>query len=167
MEAQAREHTETTARLLHVLTDLSYLGARVFVEKGETWPLEQDFARAIRESPSTTNRTVLEAFGTGLRQESHVLRAQPGDCYGQLYSRLWRNDGGLVDRRLTATKQQLAKPWLRARIPLPSSDPALARLLSGHRGVVRAVAVSGDGQLVVSGGDDGTIRLWDGASGQA
>jgi WD40 repeat protein/uncharacterized protein YjbI with pentapeptide repeats len=36
---------------------------------------------------------------------------------------------------------------------------------SGHWGWVRAVAWSADGQRLASGGDDGTVRVWDGETG--
>jgi len=37
--------------------------------------------------------------------------------------------------------------------------------LSGHEGAVRSVAYSSDGQLLVSGSDDGTVRIWDTRTG--
>lgn len=39
-------------------------------------------------------------------------------------------------------------------------DQRLIQELSGHRGRVTGIAVSADGQLLASGGEDGTIRLW-------
>ena len=39
------------------------------------------------------------------------------------------------------------------------------RTLSGHGGVVNALALTGDGR-VVSGSDDGTVKVWDLNSGQ-
>jgi WD40 repeat protein/sterol desaturase/sphingolipid hydroxylase (fatty acid hydroxylase superfamily) len=38
--------------------------------------------------------------------------------------------------------------------------------LTGHKGAVLCVAVSGDGRHVLSGGADGTIKIWDAATGR-
>jgi WD40 repeat protein len=40
------------------------------------------------------------------------------------------------------------------------------RDLTGHAGAVNRLAVSGDGNLIASAGDDKTIRIWDGRSGE-
>lgn len=43
-------------------------------------------------------------------------------------------------------------------------DPTV---LSGHKGAVQTLSVTPDGQVLVTGGDDGTVRLWNVADGQA
>lgn len=35
------------------------------------------------------------------------------------------------------------------------------RTFDGHTGIVGSVAVTMDGRFVVSGGDDGTVRIWE------
>ena len=47
-----------------------------------------------------------------------------------------------------------------------SSSGRLLQRLIGHRGVVLSVAISGDGSLAVSGGEDGSAILWDVESGR-
>jgi WD40 repeat protein len=55
--------------------------------------------------------------------------------------------------------------WI-CRLPgVPSYWNALQQTLEGHSGPVNAVAFSPDGKLVASGFDDGTIKLWDVATG--
>ncbi|HMA38310.1 MAG TPA: hypothetical protein VKY74_27935, partial [Chloroflexia bacterium] len=43
---------------------------------------------------------------------------------------------------------------------------ATRRLFAGHTGPVRAVAVTPDGHFLLTGGDDGSARLWDLATGR-
>ena len=49
--------------------------------------------------------------------------------------------------------------WDLAGTPVP-------RVLTGHHGTVWAVTVSADGRTAVSGGYDGTVRVWDLADGR-
>jgi WD40 repeat protein len=42
-----------------------------------------------------------------------------------------------------------------------SQTGALVRSFRGHTGVVTTVAFSPDGQLLVSGSRDGTVKVWD------
>ena len=40
------------------------------------------------------------------------------------------------------------------------------KVLEGHTGCVRAVATSADGSILVSGGDDDTVRVWNTETGE-
>jgi WD40 repeat protein len=60
-----------------------------------------------------------------------------------------------------------ARTWLAPLTPAlaPATDP-LQQILTGHTGGVRSVAVTADGTTALSGGGDGTVRVWDLATGQ-
>ena len=58
---------------------------------------------------------------------------------------------------------QLLVPLTPALTP---TTTALEQVLTGHAGPVRSVAVTADGARAVSGGEDGTVRVWDLAAGQ-
>ena len=40
------------------------------------------------------------------------------------------------------------------------------KVLKGHTGTVKAVAISTDGSKIVSGSDDKTVRVWSAETGQ-
>ncbi|GAB4176826.1 MAG: hypothetical protein Fur006_08080 [Coleofasciculaceae cyanobacterium] len=57
----------------------------------------------------------------------------------------------LISNFLPTTTTTTSNPWAKAR---------LRRTLSGHTDVVKAIAISPDGQTLASGSYDKTIRLW-------
>jgi WD40 repeat protein len=72
-----------------------------------------------------------------------------------------------IAQLLTQAKQGQEKPWFR---PLtanltPPGGPLL-RTLTGHNDSVRAVALSADGQIAVSGSEDEPLKVWDLARGR-
>jgi NB-ARC domain/WD domain, G-beta repeat len=67
----------------------------------------------------------------------------------------------------TALRDACNRPRLVNRWPLPDlPDPALRRVLADHTAPVAAVVVAPDGSWLASGSHDGTVRIWDIATGQ-
>jgi WD40 repeat protein len=69
--------------------------------------------------------------------------------------------------QVTALRDVCPRPRLVNRWLLPDlADLALQRVLTGHADTVNAVAVAPDGSWLASGGSDGTLRIWDVATGR-
>ena len=61
-------------------------------------------------------------------------------------------------------ENQLA-PWINTIFPIPKNWSPLLRTLEGHFGRVNSIAYSPERQKLVSGSDDGTVRIWTAATG--
>jgi WD40 repeat protein len=114
-----------------------------------------------------TRRVVLEAYQRALRRETHVVTARPYLLWQQLYNRLqWEDE--CVEKRIASQRERRRRSgepaWFRTRKPAPESG-SLVRTLVGHSGYVRCCAFSADGRRLVSGGQDGTVRVWDTVAG--
>ena len=69
-------------------------------------------------------------------------------------------------RRVVSAEDKLLKLWGVAPVSMDLSKLALVRTLRGHKKAVRCVAVFPGGRRIVSGSWDGTLKVWDVATGE-
>jgi WD40 repeat protein len=120
------------------------------------------------QHPPSPNTSALKSFSRALQREAHVLTRQPDLLWQQIYNRLHWEEGEIeqcLDQELALRNVPGATPWIRLGTPHFESK-ALVRTLRGHIKPVTACAFSPDGRTILSGSDDGNLRLWDPSSGQ-
>jgi WD40 repeat protein len=139
--------------LAAVLHDPAWITGRV--ASGQLPGLIADYAYC-RDPVSTE-------IARALRLSAHVLSTAPWMARGQLAGRLLGHpDPRVADWAAALTDGDGSRPWLAPlRASLTPTTTALRQVLAGHSRWVLAAAVTADGALAVSGGTDGTIRLWD------
>ena len=101
-----------------------------------------------------------------LRLSVPFVVAEPACLTGQIVGRLVGVDDRRLARLLDDIRGDRSVPWLCPVTPslFPAEGP-LERILIGHEGRVYAVAASLDGMTAISAGADGTVRIWDLATG--
>ena len=147
------------------LTDFQFLESRS--RAASVYALESDYrlALSIWEEESEQKR-VLSAFDECLRLNSHIIHRFPEQLFPIFYNTLtWMDtpDGSIHALCENARRSQYN--WLRM-VQDPRPEPPLwLQSLEGHIGSVDALAVTSDGQQVISGSRDNTLKVWNLSSG--
>ncbi|GAA2888011.1 hypothetical protein GCM10010517_51920 [Streptosporangium fragile] len=148
--AAAGRHDELHA----LLADVPWIRARL--RHGVLPELVSDY----RYAHDTLSPHIVRA----LRLSAPVVTADPDRVRVQLTNRLHgHRDPAVAAWTVRNASDDLPGPWLTAPGPvLTPTTGALEGVLTDHGGrAVPSVAVTPDGSRVVSGGGDGTIRIWD------
>ncbi|WP_437820317.1 outer membrane protein assembly factor BamB family protein [Sorangium sp. So ce1078] len=119
---------------------------------------------ALRLGATELGDGEVDLLHRAVRAESHWLREAPEALPELVYNRL-RSAGWEAERIARTLQFMRGLPTIRLRHPVRMWTGE-ERTLYGHSDVVNACALSPDGQRVVSGSRDKTLKVWDIATGK-
>lgn len=146
------------AELHSLLTDVGWIQIRLI--RGQMVGLVADYGFTEHDHLAQQILRALRLSAPAVTRDARLAR-------GQLVARLSGHPDPEIRNWVasTASRRGSPEPWLMPLTPaLTPVTGALEQAFTGHRGVVAAVAVTPDGKMVVSGGYDGSVRIWDLAS---
>ncbi|PHM06867.1 nSTAND1 domain-containing NTPase [Nostoc sp. 'Peltigera malacea cyanobiont' DB3992] len=134
--AEVRENWEK-------LEFLSSPQAKNFYQRSDAYEQHQiaTLEKALTESRLREKATRVE----------NLLPFQPLDSLVLAIQAMGENQEKLPQQILAPVQNSLNRVMNKVRVSIP---------FRGHQGYVNSVAISADGQTIVSGGTDGTVRLW-------
>ncbi|MCF2147802.1 hypothetical protein IQ276_015505 [Desmonostoc muscorum LEGE 12446] len=152
------------------LTDFEFLTAKINHPEFGVQALIEDYdliddAEALNNPKKVKSLKLIQG---ALRLSAHILVTDKQQLASQLQGRLLhQKTSEEIQALLTQIKQKITTPWL---CPLtPSLTPPggrLLRTLTGHSNSVNAVAVTPNGQQVISASRDNTLKVWNLATGE-
>ncbi len=158
--AYQQAHAGMGEALGRTLWDYPYIQARLEAHGVRALIADYDLINLPEAGLSGEARRRLGLLQGALRLSAHVLGHDPTQLPSQLTGRLLGREEPEFRNLLEEVRLKTTRPWLRPLTPslTPPGGP-LVFTLSGHRGQVKAVAVTPDGRRAVSASSD--LRVWD------
>jgi WD40 repeat protein len=149
---------EEQARLRDLLSSYTFLAGKVHSQLVPD--LVSDYDLLPEDSP-------LRFVQRAIRLAAHVLGSEPEQLAGQLCGRLLhKRDEAEIAALLDAAREQPARGLVPTTASLAQVGGALLQTLPGYRSAIEAIALTRDGERLVSGSFDRTVRIWSLATGR-
>ncbi|MBN1139102.1 MAG: hypothetical protein JXM73_21155 [Anaerolineae bacterium] len=155
---------------------LAALGSFQDLEKAVGWrgvdAVVDDLRAALGLCPEMDGtRTELSLLERLMDGEAYYLRnwnpdREPYYFAQRLHYRAMRLGAGRIMHDAKARLATRSETWLQLAWRVGPSDAHLLRTLSGHTLLVQAIAITPDGQRVVTGSSDKTLRVWNLETGE-
>jgi WD40 repeat protein len=154
-------------RLQLILRDFEFLQAKINYIGIQDLIEDYDLIHPLKADLEQIK--ILQLIQSAISLSENILDEDKTQLAGQLLGRLLSFDIPEIQAMLEQAKQQKPKQaWLR---PLTSSltppGEPLLRTFTSHDNWVRAVAITRDGEKIVSASEDGTLKIWNLNSGIA
>ncbi|NEP62993.1 MAG: WD40 repeat domain-containing protein, partial [Symploca sp. SIO2G7] len=154
----------SSERFHRLLTDFSFIEAKVDGVGIQPLIEDYDLVRVFDLDFSQEARESLRLIQNALRLSAEAITDDKTQLVEQLLGRLMPCESPTLQTLLNQAEQEKrekTKPWLRHVKPtLTQAQSPLLRTLTGHTDSVGALAVTPDGQRVVSGSWDTKIKIW-------
>jgi WD40 repeat protein len=156
-----------------ILTNFNFLMAKIQHPEFGVQALIDDF-NLVDESETISHpeynpekAKCLNFICSVLWMSADILEQDKTQLVEQLWGRLVHLKIPELQAMLEVTKQWKAIPWLCTLTPcFTPPRRGLLRTLKGHNNLVKAVAVTADGKMAISGSLDTTIKVWDLTTGK-
>jgi WD40 repeat protein len=145
-------HANRFGELRRLLTSIEWLRTKIRLAGP---------ALAVDDFGLIPHEADLQLLGEAIRLSAYVVTGDTAQLPSQLLARLPVEAPGMSLIREECLGWSRA-PWMAPLKPLLTAPGSpLVATLSGHQGRVRSVCFSPNGKFVVSGSDDGSVRVWD------
>jgi WD40 repeat protein len=125
---------------------------------------QEEFGEVISLISDSENRQCLDDFYNIFMEQKHILRKYPELTFQQLYNELqWSKDKAKIKIEESRTAFLSKNNCYLHQYRKPQITHAMGRIytLSGHVGKINSCAFSPDGESIVSGSEDKTLKIWD------
>ena len=160
---------EKLTKYFQTLTDYQFISNKINHPEFGIQALIEDYdlLDATQTATHPDQTKTLKYIQSALRLSAHIVTQDKQQLPSQLWGRLQTINTPAIQTLLTQAQTTHPHPWLRPLTPsVTQAGGRLLRTLLGHSNGVIAIAVTADGNRMISSSDDKIIKVWNLETGE-